>query len=155
MAVQQGKEPTRTAYTRYMATTSKKRSPASRHRLPVLIALTTLMCAGLASFVHKEDGVDPWQLTLFCIVVATVLLTMPKEHGRVFPAVGFKLILTSILIIVGYGIFDAQFTHILTAERWMGEVAEVAGVMVILASFILLSWSMAELALESAKKLRE
>lgn len=126
---------------------------AYKYKTYSLIVLTMIIAPSLNFFLDK-GGADPWQLVILCFVLSTLLLAIPKDHGDTFSQIGFKLSFTGILIVIAYGTLDTGFKNLSIKQSISNGFVAFAGMILVLTALIMLSWSMGEIFLESAQKMR-
>ena len=119
-----------------------------------LVVLTIIIAPSLGFFLNK-GGADPWQLVMLCFILSTLLLAIPKDHGDVFSRIGFKMSFTGILIIISFGTFDTSLQNLSLKQSASNGIFAFAGLLLIFVALIMLSWSMGEIFLESARRMRK
>lgn len=118
-----------------------------------LILLTMIIAPSLSFFLEK-GGADPWQLVILCFVLSTLLLAIPKDHGDTFSTIGFKMSFTGILLVIAFGLFNTSLQNLSVRQTASNGIFALFGLLLLLTAIIMLSWSMGEIFLESARKMR-
>lgn len=88
-----------------------------------------------------------------CFVLATLFLTLPKDHGKIFTRIGFQISFSGILIVIANGIFEGGIQELALEQDIYGKLLKYVGQAFFIVALVFLSWSMAEIFVESAKRM--